>query len=96
MSDVSTPDLRRALASALRDAYNAALGVPPLLEQRVREYARALRIDGVPVEKMLVDVKELVRSETKQHELVFMPRIVGWSVAGYYAGTSPKDAPERA
>ena len=92
MSDVTSAALHAALVVALRDADAAGRGLPPALEGLVRSYARALRLDGVAVERMIVDVKAMVRAETGNHELVFMPRIVGWAVAGYFAGSAP---PER-
>jgi hypothetical protein len=91
VSDASTAALRESFSRALRDAYRAGRGVPPAMEQEVRAYARALRTEGVMVEKMIIDVKGIVRAETGHHELVFIPPIVGWAVAGYFAGTSPKD-----
>jgi hypothetical protein len=91
VSDPTAAPLRVAFARALRDAYAAGLGVPPGLEPVVRSYARSLRLDGIAVEKMLIDVKSIVREETGQHEVVYIPRVVGWAVSGYFAGTSPKD-----
>lgn len=91
MPDETPSALRAAFTLALREAYLSGRGVPPALEPRVREYARALRLDGVLVEKMIIDVKSIVRAETGHHELVYVPPIVGWAVAGFFAGTSPKD-----
>ena len=92
MPDETLSALRASFTLALGEAYRAGRGVPPSLEQHVRDYARALRLNGVLVEKMIVDVKGIVRAETGHHELVFVGPIVGWAVAGYFAGTSPKDA----
>lgn len=88
MPDVPTATLRLALVEALRDAYRTGLGVPRTLEAPVRAYARAMRLDGVAIEKVIIELKDLVRDETRDHEGVFRPRIVGWTVAGYFAGTS--------
>lgn len=91
MSDVSAAALRLALINALREAYRNGLGAPRTLETHVRDYARAMRLAGVPVEKVIIEVKAMVNAETLDHEPVFRPRVVGWSVAGYFAGTSPND-----
>ncbi len=96
MSDPTTATLRVAFARALHDAFVAGLGVPAGLEPLVRSYARALRLEGIAVEKMLIDVKSIVREETGQHELVYIPPVVGWAVGGYFAGTSPRDKEEPA
>ena len=60
----------------------------------MRDYARAARLSGMPVQRMLVDVKEAVRSITGDLESVFMPRVVGWAVAGFFAGMVPEDRHE--
>lgn len=46
------------------------------------------------IEKAVIHIKELVRSETGGDEAVFIPSVVGWAIAGYFAGTDP--APRRA
>jgi hypothetical protein len=89
--DASTATLREVFTRALREAYLSGRGAPATMEPSVRAYARALRLDGIAVEKMIIDVKGIVRGETGHHELVFIPPIVGWAVAGYFAGISPKD-----
>jgi hypothetical protein len=78
------------LAEALRAAYGVGLGVPPGLEPIVREFARAWREAGGGVEGLLVEVKRLVREATASHEPVFTPKVVGWSIAGFFDGSSPK------
>jgi hypothetical protein len=72
------------LRGALRSAREIGRGVPPGLERLVRAYARACRLDGLPIEEVLIDVKALVRETVVDHADVFTPRLVGWSVAGYY------------
>ncbi len=91
VSHVTTAALRASLVITLRDAHRSGLGVPAAMQAQVREYARSLRLDGVPIERAIIDVKSIVKSETADHEIVFLPRVVGWMVAGYFAGTSPKD-----
>lgn len=90
--DAHAPVPERAqLHEKLRHAAATRLGVPPSLEQPVRDYARASRLAGVPVQRMLVDVKEAVRAITGDQDLVFLPRVVGWAVAGYFAGSQERD-----
>lgn len=64
---------------------------PTLLEAPVRAFARAQREAGVGIVATLSAVKDLVREGTGPNEAVLTPRVVGWAVAGYYAGTSAKD-----
>lgn len=87
------PDkLRAALVDALRAAYRAGVGVPPELEARTRSYARAQHDASVPVEKVIIEIKELVRTETADHSMVFVPRVIGWAVAGYFQ-SAPRPNP---
>lgn len=89
----SAPAPERAqLLAQLAKAAATRLGVPPSLEQHVRDYAHAARVAGVPVQRMLVEVKEAVRAMTGDQDIVFLPRVVGWAVAGYFAG-SVREAP---
>lgn len=76
-----------ALVSALQDAWRARLGVPPGMEPVVRQYGRSLRMSGMRIEKAVVHVKEIVRNETRGDEGVFIAKVVGWTIAGYFAGT---------
>ena len=85
--------LRTAFAAAVRAAYEAGVGVPPALEAPTRALARAEHDAGVPVEKMIIEIKELLRTQTSDHALVFIPRVVGWAVSGYFAG-SPRREPK--
>lgn len=90
--DSSTPAHERAqLHAQLAKAAATRLGVPPSLEQHVRDYARAARLSGMPVQRMLVDVKDAVRALTGDQDSVFMPRVVGWAVAGFFAGMVPEE-----
>jgi hypothetical protein len=84
--------LRAALIDALRTARAAGRGVSPELEEQVRAYARAQREAGLLIEQVLIEVKGLVRDATGEHEPVFTPKVVGWTVAGYYHGTRRSDA----
>lgn len=71
---------------ALREATEAGRGVPSDLEQVVRAFASAEHDAGRLVEEMLLDVKAIVRETTGRDEPLFMPKVIGWSVAGYFAG----------
>lgn len=86
MSSAVPGDKREACAESLRSAYAARRGVTPSLE--VRAYARALREADIVIGPALVEVKHLVRAHTGLHEPIFMPRVVGWAIAGYFEGTS--------
>lgn len=89
-----SPDaLRASLIAAIREASHSPRGVPASLEDDAREFARAQRVAGVAVEKVIIDVKAIVRSEAGELALLFLPRIVGWTVAGYFAGTPRRDDP---
>ena len=93
--DAPSPAPERArLHDQLRRAAAARLGVPPSLEQPVRDFARAARVSGMPVQTMIVEVKDATRSITGEQDLVFLPKIVGWAVAGYFAGTGAQDREE--
>ena len=91
MSALPTENLRTALVAAIRAAYHAGAGVPPELEDRTKAYARAQHSAGVSVEKVIIDIKDMLRTETAEYALVYIPRIVGWAVAGYYQGASPAE-----
>lgn len=88
MSQPAVQPARTALALALRDASQARLGVSPAIEPLTRAYARSLRDDGVAVERAVVEIKAMVRSETGGDEAVYLGKVVGWAIAGYYAGTA--------
>jgi len=62
--------------------------VPPALEAPVRAYARAQREIGIAIERVLVDVKALVSERMLADTPVFIPRVVGWTVAGYFDGAT--------
>lgn len=85
MNPVGPARARLTLQEALRSAYATRLAPPASLEEPARRYARALRLSGVSIESALVDVKTLVREETGDHEMLYIPRVVGWAVAGYFA-----------
>jgi hypothetical protein len=89
--NVAELDARRAeLIEALRSAHAARRGVTASLEPTVRAYAKAMRETGVSIGQALVAVKDLVRAHTGHDEPLFTPKVVGWAVAGYFAGTSGK------
>lgn len=82
-------DTRTAqLADSLRLAHASRRGVPPEMEATVRDYARAQREAGAGIGRVLVEVKALVRANTGSDEPIFTPRIIGWTIAGYFHGTS--------
>ena len=80
--------LSSQLAEALRAAHAAGLGVPPDLQPVVRDFAKAWRVAGGEIGALLVEAKRLVREYTGTHEPVFTPKIVGWTIAGYFDGTT--------
>jgi hypothetical protein len=79
--------LTAQLIEALRAAHVARRGLPGGLESLVRTYARAQREAGTTIGALLVEVKALVRDNTGRDEPVFTPKIVGWTVAGFFEGT---------
>ena len=83
-----TGDPRRAsFIDALRSAHAARRGVTPIVEAAARAYARAKRESGTAIGETLVDVKDLVRAHTGYDEPIFMPKVIGWVVAGFYDGS---------
>jgi hypothetical protein len=76
------------LVEALHAAHVAGRGVPPDLEAVVRAYAATRRAAGDPVERILIDVKALLGAHVGGDVDIFKHRVVGWTVAGYFAGTS--------
>ena len=88
MSVGDTDATRAEFIEALRSAYAARRGVTPAVEPTVRAYAKALRENGVQIGQALVDIKDLVRAHTGYDEPIFTPKVIGWAVAGYFAGTA--------
>ena len=91
---MSTPDVygkRTTYVESLQSAYEARRGATPAVEVAVRAYARALRETGVAVGAALIDVKNLVRLHTGIDEPIFVPKVVGWAVTGYFEGTGPRE-----
>jgi len=82
-----TPSRQQGLAEALTAARAARRGVPPSLEAVVRAHASHRRKAGLEIGQLLVEVKALVRDIMSSDELVFMPKVVGWTVAGYFGGS---------
>jgi len=85
--DASTPS-RAQLIEALVEAHRVRRGVPPALESLVRTFARAEREAGVPVERVLVDLKRLIAETVHGEADLFAKRLVEWAVAGDYHATS--------
>jgi hypothetical protein len=79
--------LTARVAEALSEAHRARLGVPSSLESLVRAYARAHQDAGSNIGAVLIEVKSLVREHADIDAPVFMPKIVGWTVAGFFAAT---------
>jgi hypothetical protein len=88
ISDVDAQ--RAAFVEALRSACAARRGVTDSMEPAARAYARAMREAGVTIGAALVDVKDLVRAHAGHDEPIFTPKVVGWVIAGFFAGTSPR------
>jgi hypothetical protein len=86
---------RAAFIDALRSAHAVRRGITPEVETTVRAYARAMRVAGENIGQALVQVKDLVRAHTGYDEPIFTPKVVGWTVAGFFEGTSTKDVGER-
>lgn len=75
---------RQSLADALRAAEPATLhGIQPA----IAAFARDGRQSGMLVTDVLREIKELIRDHAGRNADVFLPRVVGWTVAAYYAGT---------
>jgi hypothetical protein len=85
------PLSRTDLVSALIDAHRARRGVPVSLEPVVRAFARAERDAGVPVERVLVELKRLLAETVHADADLFAKRVVGWAVAGYYDSSAPRN-----
>lgn len=79
---------RAELADALSEAHLANRGVPAGMEDLVRTHARMSREAGMLIEDVIRDVKALIREHAGMDELIFTPKIVGWTVAGYFKGSN--------
>jgi hypothetical protein len=86
MSDDVPSAARARLLTALGAARDARRGVPDTLEQEVRTFARMSREHGLSISELLIEVKELIRAHVGADEPLFTPKVVGWAVAGYFAG----------
>jgi hypothetical protein len=87
MADDVASAARARLLAALHTARDARRGVPDTLESEVRAFARASREGGLSIAELLIEVKGLVRANMGADEPLFTPKVVGWAVAGYFAGT---------
>jgi hypothetical protein len=88
MSDDAPSAARARLLTALSAARDARRGVPETLEQEVRRFAQLSREHGLSISELLIDVKALVRAHVGADEPLFTPKVVGWAVAGYFAGSA--------
>ena len=50
-----------------------------------------MRVAGENIGQTLVQVKDLVRAHTGYDEPIFTPKVVGWTVAGFFEGTKRRD-----
>lgn len=50
----------------------------------MRQFARAEREAGIPVERVIIDLKRVLAETVPGDVDVFVKRVVGWAVAGYY------------
>ena len=82
--------LRRAFIASIAGAHGRRTELAAA-EANTRAFARALRTSGVGVEAALAEGKELIRGHTGADAFRFMPSLVGWMIAGYYAGYVPPD-----
>jgi len=89
MSTDSPTSARTQLVAALGEAHRVRLGVPASLEPLVRAYARVELDAGMPMERVLVELKALLAETVHGDADLFAKRVVGWAVAGYYR--SPHD-----
>jgi hypothetical protein len=88
MSADPSSEARAVLLAAMAAVHrNGRVDATPL-EGPVRAYARAQREAGVEVVVLLSELKQMLRDTTGSDEPVLRPRVIGWGVAGYYAGTS--------
>lgn len=57
----------------------------------MRAYGRSRREAGHSIGRVLIEVKRLVREHAAADETVFTPKIVGWTVAGFFEGSASPD-----
>lgn len=95
LSSEAPSALRAQLIAQLDEAHRARRGVPPALEAPVRAWARAQREAQIPIERVIVDMKALVSEHVHADTPVFIPRVVGWTVAGYFDGASRSASGEK-
>jgi hypothetical protein len=88
MPDAASAAARTALLNAMATIPETGRFDPTSLEAPVRAYARAQREGGVGIVAFLTDVKAMMKERTGRNEPVLTPRVIGWAVAGYYAGTT--------
>ena len=79
--------LRRALVAAISAARLSRRADPTTIDLAARAYARAKREAGAPVTEVLVEVKALLVEHAGADAGVFTPKVVGSTVAGYFAGS---------
>ena len=88
MTNDALAALQTQLIASLEEAYRARRGVPKTLEPQVRAYANALRAAHVPIERVIVELKALLATTVREDAPIFTPRLVGWTVAGYFHGVT--------
>jgi hypothetical protein len=95
LSAVDVGAARAAFIDALRSAYTIRRGATPQVEATARAYGHAMRVTGENIGQALVQVKDLVRAHSGYDEPIVTPKVVGWTVAGFFEGTSPKEVGQR-
>jgi hypothetical protein len=91
VSENETDGAVACLVAALRAAHDARRGLPADLQPIVRAYGRSRREAGESIGHVLIEVKRLVREHAAADEAVFTPKIVGWTVAGFFEGAASPD-----
>ena len=88
MSADHSSEARAVLLTALAAVHRSGRVDATPLETPVRAFARAQREAGVDIVALLADLKQMLLDTTGNNEPVLKPRVIGWGVAGYYAGTT--------
>lgn len=88
MSADPSSEARALLLAALTAVHRSGRMDATPLESPVRAFARSQREAGVEIVALLAELKQMLRDTLGADEPVLKPRVIGWGVAGYYAGTS--------
>jgi hypothetical protein len=95
-------------AGLIRVSFPVSESAAKELRQAVRDYAVALRRDGVTPERAVIEIKRLLgevglelTTRTKSTEAALTPRdlfcgaVVGWCIDGYYSQDGADGSPTR-